>query len=181
MLSRSLTYNLSSIVEDGIGKADHLFTARFGWSVRELRVLRLVRASPGITFTALAAATKFERTLTSRILSRLIRAGLLARTNSREDARVFTLRATARGEALCAKADPLTQELEALMLEPLSPQEREALLTMIETLQGWVQTGYAAEVGRRFPEPAKPKRKGAARSESSTARPGRAGARSGRT
>jgi DNA-binding MarR family transcriptional regulator len=158
MLSRSLTYNLASIVEDGIGKADHLFTARFGWSVRELRVLRLVRASPGVTFTALAAATKFERSLTSRILSKLIKAGLVGRANSKEDARVFTLRVTARGEALCAKADPLTQELEAIMLAPLTAPEREALLTMIERLRVWVQTGYAAEVETHFP-PQAPRRR----------------------
>jgi DNA-binding MarR family transcriptional regulator len=165
MLARSLTYNLSSIVEDGIGKADHLFTARFGWNVRELRVLRLVRASPGVTFTALAAATKFERSLTSRILSKLIRSGLVTRSNSKDDARVFTLRVTARGEALCAKADPLTQELEALMLAPLSAPEREALLVMVERLRGWVQAGYAAEVEKRFPERATPMRRGAGKQD----------------
>jgi DNA-binding MarR family transcriptional regulator len=159
MLSRSLTYNLSAIVEDGIGKAGHLFTARFGWNVRELRVLRLVRATPGITFTTLSAATKFERTLTSRILSRLIKAGMVARTNSKDDARVFTLRVTARGEALCAKADPLTEALEALMLEPLAADEREALLTMIEKLRSWVQTGYAVQVDKQFPMPTKGKQR----------------------
>ena len=151
MLARSLTYNLSSIVEDGIGKANHIFVTRVGWSVRELRVLRLVRSTPGITFTALAEATKFERTLTSRILSKLIKAGHIVRTNSDQDARVFTLRVTARGEAACAKADPLTEELEALMLAPLDARERAALVGMIDRLRTWVQSGYGAEVEARFP------------------------------
>jgi DNA-binding MarR family transcriptional regulator len=159
MLSRSLTYNLATIVEDGIGKANHLFETRIGWSVRELRVLRLVRATPGMTFTALAEATKFERSLTSRILSKLIRAGLLERTNSPVDARIFTLRVTAAGDLVCAKADPLTQELEALMLSPLDPAEQAAFLVMIERLRDWVQAGYAAEVDRRFAAPAKPARR----------------------
>jgi DNA-binding MarR family transcriptional regulator len=152
MLARSLTYNLSTIVEDGIGKANHLFEARFGWSVRELRVLRLVRAKPGITFTDLAAATKFERSLTSRILTRLIKAGLIDRTNSDRDARVFTLSATAAGDAVCAQADPMTVELEALVLQPLSDHERLAFVAMIEKVLIWVQSDYAAEVARRFPE-----------------------------
>ncbi|MGL5361382.1 MAG: MarR family winged helix-turn-helix transcriptional regulator [Bosea sp. (in: a-proteobacteria)] len=152
MLDRSLTYYLSSITEDGIGNANQIFETRFGWSVRELRVLRLVRSTPGITFTALAAKTKFERSLTSRILSRLIKAGLIERTNSLTDARMFTLRATAEGEALCNQADPLTVELEALMLEPLNAGERAAFLTMIGRVKTWVQEGYIDEVGRRYPE-----------------------------
>lgn len=153
MLERSLTYSLSTIVEDGIGKANHLFEARFGWSVRDLRVLRLVRATSGITFTDLAAATKFERSLTSRILTRLLRAGLIERTNSLKDARVFTLRATAAGDAICAEADPMTLELEALILRPLPEADRTALIGMIEKVRAWVETGYADEVDRRFPEP----------------------------
>jgi DNA-binding MarR family transcriptional regulator len=152
MLNRSLTYHLSAITEDGIGNADHIFETRFGWSVRELRVLRIVRSTPGVTFTALAALTKFDRSLTSRILSNLIKAGLIARTNSTEDARIFTLKATGKGEALCARADPLTAELEALMMQPLTEEEREAFLAMIGRVRTWVQEGYIEEVARRYPE-----------------------------
>jgi DNA-binding MarR family transcriptional regulator len=155
MLAKSLTYNLSSIVADGIGKSNHLFLSRVGWSVRELRVLRLVRETSGLTFTALAAATKFEKTLTSRILSKLIKAGLIVRHNSEKDARVFTLEVTEAGNEICAKADPLTMELEALILTPLDAHERDALLGMVEKIRAWVQTGYAAEVNARFPRTAK--------------------------
>jgi DNA-binding MarR family transcriptional regulator len=152
MLDRSLTYHLSAITEDGIGNANHIFEKRFGWSVRELRVLRIVRSTPGVTFTALAALTKFDRSLTSRILSSLIKAGLIERTNSAEDARVFTLKATVGGDALCARADPLTSELEALMMQPLAENEREAFLAMIDRVRTWVQEGYVQEIGRRYPE-----------------------------
>ena len=152
MLDRSLTYFLTSIAEDGIGAANAIFERRFGWSVRELRVLRLVRAEPDMTFTRLAERTKFERTLTSRTLTRLIKAGLIARTNSKLDARVFTLRVTGEGEALCEQADPLTRELEALMLEPLSASERQAFLGMVEQVKNWVQGGYVEEVAARHPE-----------------------------
>jgi DNA-binding MarR family transcriptional regulator len=152
MLDRSLTYHLSAITEDGIGNANHIFETRFGWSVRELRVLRIVRATPGVTFTVLAALTKFDRSLTSRILSSLIKAGLIARTNSAEDARIFTLTATGKGEALCGRADPLTADLEALMLQPLAENEREAFVAMIGRVRTWVQQGYVEEVARRYPE-----------------------------
>jgi DNA-binding MarR family transcriptional regulator len=152
MLDRSLTYHLSSITEDGIGSANHIFETRFGWSVRELRVLRIVRSMPGITFTALAAMTKFERSLTSRILSKLIKAGLVRRTNSADDARIFSLKATPKGEALCDQADPLTTELEQLMLAPLAGDERETFLAMVGRVKAWVQEGYIQEVASRYPE-----------------------------
>jgi DNA-binding MarR family transcriptional regulator len=152
VLDRSLTYHLASIAEDGIGSANHVFELRFGWSVRELRMLRLVRANPDMTFTRLAARTKFERTLTSRIVTRLIRAGLIVRTNSPRDARVFTLKVTPEGEALCAEADPLTAAFEALMLQPLSAEERAAFLDMVRRVKDWVQGGYAQEVAARHPE-----------------------------
>ena len=152
MLDRSLTYFLTAIAEDGIGAANVIFDKRLGWSVRDIRVLRLVRADPGMTFTRLAEQTKLERTLTSRILTRLIRAGLIARTNSTVDARVFTLRLTEDGEVLCAQADPLTRELETLMLEPLSANERAVFFGMVERVKNWVQGGYAQEVADRYPE-----------------------------
>jgi DNA-binding MarR family transcriptional regulator len=152
MLDRSLTYFLTSIAEDGIGAANAVFEARFGWSVRELRVLRLVREKPEMTFTRLSERTKFDRTLTSRIVTRLIRAGLIARTNSPSDARVFTLTVTAAGETLCARADPLTVEFEALMLQPLSSEERKSFLRMVEQVKDWVQGGYAREVAARHPD-----------------------------
>ncbi len=66
MIERSLTYALSSIVEDGIGAANEIFIARIGWKRQELRVLRLVRSIPGVTFTLLAERTKLDRSLKSR-------------------------------------------------------------------------------------------------------------------
>ena len=152
MIERSLTYFLSSIAEDGIGAANTIFVAKFGWSVRELRVLRLVRASPDVTFTALAERTKLDRSLTSRTLTRLMRAGLIERIGKPDDARTYALRATPQGRALCEAADPLTAEFEALMLAPLDDGEREALVAMLEKVKAWVQDGYSREVAARHPE-----------------------------
>lgn len=152
MLKRSITYQLASIAEDGIGKATRIFESRFGWNVYEIRVLRLIRATPGITFTALAAATRFERTATSRMLSRLTKAGLVKRVNSTEDARRFGLSLTRKGEDLCDKADPLSLELETMMLEPLSAEQRKAFRSMVATILEWVREGYREKVVSRFPD-----------------------------
>jgi len=152
MLRQSLTYLLASIADEGIGNANRLFEHRFGWSVRELRVLRLVRDRPATTFTELARLTRIERSATSRVLTRMIRAGLIKRTNSPEDARQFTLSVTPKGERLCAQADPLSLELEALMLAPLSARQRKELLATMERVLAWVSDGYRDRVVERFPE-----------------------------
>jgi DNA-binding MarR family transcriptional regulator len=152
MLKQSLTYLLASIADEGIGRADRLFEQRFGWSVRELRVLRLVHDNPGITFTELARLTRFERSATSRILTRLIKAGLVRRVGVEADRRRFELSATAKGVRLCAKADPLSLELEELMLAPLTARQRAELLAMMERMRAWVEGGYAARIAERFPE-----------------------------
>lgn len=152
MLNRSLTYHLASIAEDGIGKATRIFESRFGWNVYEIRVLRLVRDMPGITFTGLAELTKFERSATSRMLKRLLKAGLLQRTNSEMDARQYTLMITPLGQALCDAADPLSLELESMMLEPLDAQQREVFRQMLSTVLAWVREGYGEKVADRFPE-----------------------------
>lgn len=152
MLKQSLTYQLASIAEDGIGNAGRIFETRFGWSVYEIRVLRLIRDNPGITFTQLAQLTKFERTATSRMLSRLIKAGLVQRTNSPLDARQFTLTVTEAGQEICDQADPISLALEAMMLEPLSESEREAFRAVLTRILTWVRGGYALKVGETFPE-----------------------------
>jgi DNA-binding MarR family transcriptional regulator len=152
MLKQSLTYQLASIAEDGIGNAGRIFESRFGWTVYEIRVLRLVRDNPGITFTQLAQLTKFERTATSRMLSRLVKAKLVDRMNSALDARQFTLTVTPDGQELCDRADPISLELEALMLEPLSQAEREVLRAMLTKVLTWVRGDYAQKVGERFSE-----------------------------
>lgn len=152
MLRDSLTYKLASIADGAISDATRLFRGRFGWDVYEIRVLRVVRDNPGITFTDLAALTRFERSATSRILVRLAKAGLVRRESSEQDARRYFLTVTKDGAAICRDADPLTAELEALMLEPLSPADRRKLLESIETVLAWVQGDYRAEVRKRFPE-----------------------------
>jgi DNA-binding MarR family transcriptional regulator len=152
MLRQSLTYQLVSIAEDAVGQGGTLFKQRFGLDVHELRVLRLIDDEPGATFTALAAKTKFERSATSRILSRLVKSGLIRRRIDANDARHFRLFATPKGKALRIEADPLSLELEAMVLAPLSGDERRQFLAALAKLSDWVKGGFHAEMAKRFPD-----------------------------
>lgn len=161
MLRQSLTYQLVSIAEDAIGQGAALFKSRFGYDVHELRVLRLIDDEPGVTFTALAERTKFERSATSRILTRLVDAGLVRRRADESDARQYRLFSTAKGRALRGRADPLSLELEALMLAPLSEVERTQFLGLLRRIADWVTGDFVGVMASRSapPQPAKAARK----------------------
>ena len=152
MLRQSLTYKLAAVSEDAITLSARLFTSRFGIDVHHLRILRLIGDRPGLTFTDLAAETKFERTATSRSLGRLIKAGLVQRKNDDDDARRFQLFTTSKGNALRERADPVSLEMERLMLQALEPAERKAFLAALDKLSDWVRGGYSDAVTAKFPD-----------------------------
>lgn len=154
MLRQSFTYQLASIAEDAVGPAARLFENRFGLDVHELRVLRLIDDQPGVTFTSLSRQTTFERSATSRILSRLIKGGLVRREIDEKDARHFQLFATPAGKALRDRADPLSLELEALILSRLSEQERQDFRRILDKLSLWLNAEFVDELVARYPDAA---------------------------
>lgn len=150
MLRESVTYQLASIAEDAVGSAERLFRGRFGLNVHELRVLRLIDDQPAVNFTSLARQTKFERSATSRILSRLIKEGLVRREIDEADARHFQLFATPAGKALRAAADPLSLELEEVVLSALTATERAEFRRLLDKLSLWLASGYVTEMNSRY-------------------------------
>lgn len=140
-VERHLTYRLDTLSSSAIDMANDAYIKYCGLNVRELRILRLTDDNPGITFSELSRETKFERSLTSRLLSKLIKAGLIKRTIGKSDARQFNLRTTANGRAVCAKATLVAGELEEHLLAPLTSGERDALFSCLQKLTEWVEGG----------------------------------------
>lgn len=159
MLRQSVTYQLASIAEDAVRPAARLFESRFGLNVHELRVLRLIGDQPGVTFTSLARQTKFERSATSRTLSRLIKAGLVRREIDEDDARHFRLHATTKGKALRDRADPLSLDMEDLLLSQLNASERAEFRRLLDKMSAWVDAGFADEMKRLYPDAEAPAKK----------------------
>ena len=158
MLRESLTYQLASISEDAVTPAARLFERRFGLDVHELRVLRLIDDQPGVTFTILARQTRFERSATSRILSRLVKASLIQREINDDDARQFRLHVTAAGKALRERADPLSLEIEKLILSALPQSEQVELRRILDKLSDWLKAEFIPVLESRYPDaaPTKP-------------------------
>ena len=87
--SKRLTYLLEVIADEAIAGNDAIFQRDLGCSIREIRVLRIVDDNPGITFVEICEKSGLERSLTSRILQKLIGDGLLLRSSSGTDARKY--------------------------------------------------------------------------------------------
>ena len=148
MLHQSFTW----ISDDAIKPTAKIFERRFGLDVQELRVLRLIGDQPGVNFTLLAAQTRFERSAASRMLSRLIKAELVRRELDDHDARQFRLFITPKGKALRMQADPLSLELEDLILSALSTAERQQFHQTLDKLSDWLASTFKTELSRRYQE-----------------------------
>ncbi len=92
-----LTYRLNIVAQEAIAINDPIFVRKTGFNLRELRVLRIICDNPGVSFADIAKMTGLEKSLTSRLIQKLLKADMIERENSTEDARVFMLNPTEQG------------------------------------------------------------------------------------
>jgi DNA-binding MarR family transcriptional regulator len=138
--SKRLTYLLEIIADEAIAGNDAIFLRELGYSIREVRVLRIADDNPGITFVEIWEKCGLERSLTSRILQKLIGDGMLARTSSGTDARKYHLSTTDKGRQLRERGRVMSDVLEALLLDPFPAADRARLFDQIERLGRWVRS-----------------------------------------
>lgn len=138
--SKRLTYLLEIIANEAIAGNDVIFLRELGYSIREVRVLRIVDDNPGVTFVDVWDKSGLERSLTSRILQRLIGDGLLVRTSSDTDARKYHLSTSETGKALRQRGKAVSDALEGLLLGTFPPEDRQRLFEQIERLGQWVRS-----------------------------------------
>jgi DNA-binding MarR family transcriptional regulator len=151
--SKRLTYLLEIIANEAIAGNDAIFLRELGYSIREVRVLRIVDDSPGVTFVDVCEKCGLERSLTSRILQKLIGDGLLMRTSSAMDARKYHLSTSAAGKALRQRGRAVSDALEALLLASFPPDERLRLFEQIERLGHWVRSDDYKRALQEYPAP----------------------------
>jgi DNA-binding MarR family transcriptional regulator len=146
-LNDVITYRLHVVAEEAIESGEQMFDRLIGCSIREIRLLRIVADYPGINFAEIVRATRLERSLTSRIIQRLLALGLIERKATPEDARRYRLFVTDLGREKRADADRLTDGIEALVLSPLTPEQVRELNRSLEALAFWIRSdGYARQV-----------------------------------
>lgn len=140
-----LTYKLNLISNLAIAANENIFSRETGLAVRELRVLRLIDDNSGIIFVELCGMTALDRTLTSRIVQKLIKLGFVVRKNDKTDARKFSLHTTKKGKAIRIVGRKLSDDLEAILSQKLTAHEKDTLDSLLNKMGAWVTSGEYLE------------------------------------
>ena len=135
-----LTFRLDVLAAEAIGANDTLFVEATGCTIREVRVLRLIDDYPGITFVEICRVTGLERSLTSRLIRRLLALSLVEREGASSDARRYRLSTTKLGKARRLTARALSDRLEAVLTRPLGKGELDGLKSMLDRLASWIRS-----------------------------------------
>ncbi|WP_248960851.1 MarR family winged helix-turn-helix transcriptional regulator [Sphaerisporangium perillae] len=100
----------------------------------QFALLTAVNASPGMDQRTLASAVALDSSTMTDVARRLEDQGLIARTPAASDARRKLLYLTDKGREVLGAADRRARELDALLLQPYSAEQREELMRLMTAL-----------------------------------------------
>ena len=115
-----LVNRVGTIIADQFG-AEAL--AEHGLSIALWRVMAVLASSGGQRQIDLADLTSIDASTLSRIVTRLVRMGLVTRTRSTSSNREVAVALSAKGNALVARLIPIAREFEAVAMTGMSAEE----------------------------------------------------------
>ncbi|MDM0045198.1 MarR family transcriptional regulator [Variovorax dokdonensis] len=121
-----LTFRLDVLNEQAKRISSVAYEEARGVTVRDLRVLRLAYAHPGITQSQVVEAAYLEKTLVSKLVTSLVKRGLIRREIGEEDARWVRLFLTPEGRETVQHCNRMGRKMQNLWLAELAPEEIEA-------------------------------------------------------
>lgn len=117
--------------------ADELFAANIGensLTPRQYEVLKAVSASDEPSQTLLVELTGIDRSTLADIVRRLVERGLLERSRTRRDARMYAVRLTSEGETMLRTAEPAVKAVNDRLLSGLANGERAAAINALSRI-----------------------------------------------
>ena len=139
-LDRFLPYRLS-VLANGMNRAlAHLYEDRFGISVGEWRLIAILARFGPLCANGVCQRAEMDKVRVSRAVARAVTNGLVNRAIDPEDRRRSVLTLTAKGRAVHDRIVPQALEQEAMLTQPLMPNEMEQLFEMVGRLQGRVDS-----------------------------------------
>ena len=118
-----LVNRVGTIIAEQFG-ADAL--ARHGLSIAEWRVLAVLASNGGQRQIDLADLTSIEASTLSRLVTRLMRMGLVTRTRSANSNREVVVKLSPKGQTLVARLIPIARDYEAAAIAGISASELRA-------------------------------------------------------
>jgi DNA-binding MarR family transcriptional regulator len=117
-------------------------------SIAMWRIMAVLASTGGQRQIDLADLTSIDVSTLSRIVTRLVRMGLLARTRSVNSNREVVVSLSAKGSALTARLIPLAYEFEADAIAGLSAEELTVLKRCLRRMYANMKTRAAAAGAR---------------------------------
>jgi DNA-binding MarR family transcriptional regulator len=100
----------------------------------QFAALAAIGANPGVDATRLSTLIAFDRSTIGDVLERLEAKGWIVRRPSSMDKRVKRLSLTTAGAMLVEQVSPCVRTVQEQIMEPLSLEERQALLGLLTKL-----------------------------------------------
>jgi DNA-binding MarR family transcriptional regulator len=126
-LAQFLPYRLSVLSNRVSSAIARTYSARFGLTIPEWRVMAVLGGTVGLSARGVAERTAMDKVQVSRAIARLVAKRRVQRVADGADARVTRLSLTAKGQAIYDEIAPLALALEDILLDALSPVERATL------------------------------------------------------
>ena len=111
----------------------------------EERILGEIHRNPACDAAYITETLKMDKSLVSRILSKLVKDGLVARRTSQEDGRRKHLRLTDDGEAVYEDLEVRSNNLVQDMFETLSSDEVDQVLASMKTMMHFMDASFRLE------------------------------------
>jgi DNA-binding MarR family transcriptional regulator len=108
--------------------------ARFDITPVQYSLLTALRHHPGADATRLSALIAFDRSTLGNVIKRLESKGLLRRQKGRDDKRLKCLELTPAGTSLLSRIEKSVDRVQARILAPLRPADREKLVQLLKKL-----------------------------------------------
>lgn len=135
-LDRFLPYRLSvlsNLVSSAIAGS---YSARFGISIPEWRVMAVLAMQPDLSAAEVAERTAMDKVAVSRAVSSLLDKGRIERSVSPGDRRRSMLKLSAVGIRIYREVVPLALRYEQTLIDVLDTADRQALERILDTLLG---------------------------------------------
>lgn len=123
---------------------------------RQYAVLLTVADNPDVSQTVLVAETGVDRSTLADIVRRLVDKRLLQRKRTKEDARMYAVRITAKGQSTLAALRPAAGRVDARLLSVLNAGNRSDFIENLRRIVSALQVRAADEI--ETPPPAKRRR-----------------------
>lgn len=133
-VSKSVGFLLAKAYQRACALYKEQFDA-YDLTPQQFGLLRFLWEEDGITQVELSSRSQIDRTTIGGLIDRLEQSGLLVRLPHRSDRRAHLIRLTDAGRSLKNELLPLGEELQRRILSPLSDEEVESLIAILQKLR----------------------------------------------